>query len=85
MWISSLVITLDDADENVGEGVIGALRSISAFTLGDCFGKRLPIVVEANPQDSRYWHDWIARLPGVASVEVAFVSFEDGDSKEKVT
>lgn len=85
MWISSLVITLHDADGEVNDGVLHALRSISAFTLGDCIGKRLPVVVEATAEDSRYWHDWIACLPGVASVEVAFVSFEDVESKEKVT
>ena len=76
MWVSSLVVTLSTFSGNHAE-VITALRSIPALTLGESNGLRIPLVVEADAQDSRYWHDWIANLPGVAHVEVAFVSFEE--------
>jgi nitrate reductase NapAB chaperone NapD len=70
------VVTLSNAPEKHTE-VIAALRSIPALTLGEPNGHRIPLVVEADAQDSRHWHDWIANLPGVAHVEVAFVSFEE--------
>jgi hypothetical protein len=82
VWVSSLVITLSDRAGNNDE-VIAALRSISALTLGERVGRRIPVVVEASAQDSRHWHDWIANLPGVSHVEVAFVSFEDMNSLQE--
>ena len=76
MWVSSLVVTLSNSSANSTE-VVAALRAIPALTLGDSIGCRIPIVVEADAQDSRHWHDWIANLPGIAHVAVAFVSFEE--------
>ena len=76
VWVSSLVVTLSEESE-IDSQVIAALQSISALTLGGVVGRRVPVVVEASAQDSRHWHDWIANLPGVSHVEVAFVSFEE--------
>lgn len=61
---------------SVGQA-IRAMEAMPALTVGQLIGQRLPVVVEAERHDSRYWHDWIARLPGVIHVEVAFVSFEE--------
>lgn len=82
VWVSSLVVTLSGVVQDDHE-VIAALQSIAALTLGEAVGKRIPIVVEADAQDSRHWHDWIAKLPGVVQVEVAFVSFEEVHSPQE--
>jgi len=75
VWVSSLVVTLQGNAER-DSAIIAALQAISALTVGEAIGRRIPVVVEADGQGSRHWHDWIANLPGVAHVEVAFVSFE---------
>ncbi|MEQ1826744.1 MAG: hypothetical protein ABL921_12395 [Pirellula sp.] len=74
MWISSVVITTNSVERNI-ERVI---ESIPAFTLGERFGMRLPIVIETiDGPTSRYWHEWLLALPGVSQVDVVFVSFDD--------
>ncbi|MBL8827840.1 MAG: hypothetical protein JNM18_12760 [Planctomycetaceae bacterium] len=79
MWISSFVVTL--TNEDAAHAVIAALESITALTLGERQGLRLPVVVEApDGTTSRYWHEWVEGLPGVVQVEVAFVSFDESAS-----
>jgi hypothetical protein len=76
VWVSSLVVTLSDTSHG-GDAALAALRSIPAITLGEANGRCVPLVIEADATSSRYWFDWIANLPGVTHVELAFVSFEE--------
>jgi len=77
MWISSFVVALSD-DLRKSERVLAALRSIPCLHLGEMqASSRLPVVLEAeDAQESRYWYDWIERLPGVLKVDMAFASFD---------
>lgn len=59
------------------QAAIREMQAIPSLTVGVPVGNRLPVVVEAERNESRYWHDWIGQLPGVIQVEVAFVSFEE--------
>jgi nitrate reductase NapAB chaperone NapD len=77
MWISSFVVTLDSA-VMPNHPVILALQAVTAFTLGEPYGCRLPVVAESpDGSTARYWHEWVEQLPGVVQVEVAFVSFDE--------
>lgn len=80
MWISSFVVTLADTPE-AHEQVPAALRSIACLELGEsCASLRLPVVLETDDAEaSRYWYEWIERLPGVLKVDLAFVTFESID------
>lgn len=84
MWISSLVVTLT-TEHSQRQQALNAIEAIPVFTAGDSIGDRLPIVVEAEPGDSRHWFEWLQQLPGVSSVEVAFVSFEEVSSPVSTT
>ena len=73
MTTSGLVVTLADDPELASEAVTTALL-VGPFTPGDLVGHRLALALEADDSDqAREWHDWLARLPGVVKVDVAFV------------
>ena len=73
MTTSGLVVTLHPDPELAAEAVRDALL-LGPFTLGEQFGYRLAMAVEADtPAEAESWHRWLAALPGVAAVDVAFV------------
>jgi hypothetical protein len=76
MNVSGLVVTLDDNADRAAEAVREVLLA-GPFTLGDVFGHRVAIALEAEtPTDAERWHRWVADLPGVLKVDVAFVHLE---------
>ena len=82
MWVSSFVVTLPE-DGSSASAITEALDSVPVFELGDAAGRRLPVVLEAEDgSTARHWHHWVEELPGVVSVEVAFVSFEDDEQHD---
>jgi hypothetical protein len=73
MTTSGLVITLDP-DPDRASGAAHAIGSAGPFTLGDQLGRCLTAALEADtPADARFWHEWLATLPGVVRVDLAFV------------
>lgn len=81
MWISSFVVTLPE-DSDSACGIRDAIDAIPVFEAGVASNRRLPVVLEApDGSQARDWHEWVESLPGVISVDVAFVSFE-GDHSE---
>ena len=71
---SGLVVTLDD-DANRAATAVRELLLAGPFTLGDVFGHRVTVALEADdPAAAERWHRWLADQPGVLKVDVAFVS-----------
>jgi hypothetical protein len=71
MTVSGLVITLHSPDRAAD---LRELLLFGPFVLGDDFGGRLAVALEADtPAAAERWHRWLLRLPGVAKVDVAFV------------
>lgn len=80
MWISSFVVTLPACSERAA-ALTDALRAVSVFEVGIAIGRQLPVVLEAaDGSAARYWHRWVEDLPGVISVNVTFVSFDESES-----
>ena len=78
MWISSLVVTLT-TDPEESEQTIRSLEDISVLTVGQHLNGKIPVVIEAaDGQASRYWYEWLENLPAIQHVELAFVSFDEG-------
>jgi nitrate reductase NapAB chaperone NapD len=85
VWISSLVVTLEDNEQRAADA-IAAVASMAVFQVGPLQGSRLPVVLETSDgAQARDWHDWILRLPGVVSADVAFVSFDPPDVASSVS
>lgn len=78
MHTSGLIITIvDGADLSA---LADKLVRAGSFTLGQAVGSRLPLALEADsPEEAQHWHEWAASLPGVASVEVVFVHWEESE------
>jgi nitrate reductase NapAB chaperone NapD len=82
MWISSFVVTLPKESEPANR-IQSAIEAIPVLQLGQRCGNRLPVVLEvANGVEARYWYEWVNGLPDVVKVDLAFVSFEEGESVE---
>jgi hypothetical protein len=70
---SGLVVTLHPDPELAAEAVRDALL-IGPFTLGEQIGYRLAVALQAEtPAEAQQWHVWLAALPGVVKVDVAYV------------
>lgn len=76
MAISGLVLTL--GDDARGIEALERLARDPRLTLGDRFGSRLAVVAETNgiEADRDLWDD-LRALPGVLSVELSFVQFDE--------
>jgi hypothetical protein len=82
--ISGLVVTLSD-DPGRCVPALEAIRRADPFTLGEQFGPRLPLALEAaDASASDRWHDWLTHLDGVVKVDVAFVSFDPDEGRDHV-
>ncbi len=77
MHTSGLVITFSD-DPALVEQATAQLQAAGPFTLGEARGPcRAAVLEAADPHSAQDWHDWAAALPGVVSVEVVFVHWEE--------
>jgi nitrate reductase NapAB chaperone NapD len=77
MMTSGLVVMLEPESPE-SAAALEAIRGTPTFILGDQNGCWLSVALEAdNGAESEHWHDWLRRLPGVASVEVVFVHSDD--------
>jgi hypothetical protein len=75
--ISGLVASLT-ADAALALSALQAIRQHPALELGPQDGRRLPLVLETtNPGESHKLSDWLAELPGVEYVDVAFVHWDN--------
>ncbi len=76
MPISGLVLTLREPLVT-GAEVMRRLDADGRFTCGAPHANRLPVVLETpDDQASRAAHDWLAALPGIAHIDIAFVGFD---------
>ena len=80
--ISGLVVHLTN-EIKVAENALAMIVENSAIEAGELQGCRLPVVVEAD--DTEEMHgltDWLAGLPGVEHVDVAFSDVEQSLTAE---
>lgn len=76
MVTAGLLLSLDSKDKSAG--LVALLSAKGAVFPGTAEGSWLPVAVEAADNVAlRELHDWIARLPGVAFVDVVHVNFDD--------
>jgi hypothetical protein len=76
MVTAGLLLSLDSTDSF--ERLTSLLSEKGTVLPGTAEGSWLPVAVEAADNVAlREMHDWIARLPGVAFVDVVHVSFDD--------
>lgn len=78
MPISSLVVTLD-ADSDLRESALAALRVMRGVTVGELRTTRLPVVLEtATLQEGHEFVDHALRhIEGVRFVDIVRIDFED--------
>jgi hypothetical protein len=77
MVTSGLVVTLDPGSREA-ESAVASIGAHEVFTAGDRDGFQLPLALEAKSAEaSEHWCDWLRGLPGVASVEVVFVHWDE--------
>jgi hypothetical protein len=76
MSVSGLVVTLSP-DSTREVDAVHAIRSAGPFTVGESFGHRLAVALQAeSPRAAERWHAWLHHLPGVVKVDVAFVALD---------
>lgn len=74
--ISGLVINLT-TEQTVAERALATIGEHASIEAGELQGCRLPVVVEADGTESMHeLTDWLADLPGVEHVDVAFTDVE---------
>ncbi len=79
MPVSGLVVSLSDKLQPLAD-TLAAIGLETRITIGVREANRLAIVVDtASSEEDRQLWEWLGSLPGVSSVEVAFVSFEQRD------
>jgi hypothetical protein len=82
MQHSGLVLTFSPEPDELVHAV-HEIQKAGVFTLGDLHGRRLVLALEASsPADAESWYCWLARLPGVRKVDIAFVSVEPQESED---
>lgn len=82
MHTTGLVLTLTD-DPHAARASLAELTAAGPFHLGQGIGLCWSAVLEApDPKAAHDWHDWAAALPGVESVEVVFVHWDDVAEQE---
>lgn len=75
MPVSGLVLTVPEARTR---DVVARLVEHPGVTIGPAEGPRLPIVVESDAvSEDRDTFLWLQELPGVTTVELAFLDFSD--------
>ena len=81
MYTAGLVIRLGSSDGPC-ERARRELQSSPGLTWGVEEAGAVAAVLEATgPQEARDWHDWACSLPGVQSVDVAFIHWDDMDAE----
>jgi len=81
VYTSGLLLTLCD-DPELAEHALAELAAAGSFTLGESSGPCRPAVLEAADAKSAHdWHDWASAVPGVESMEVVFVHWEDAEAE----
>jgi nitrate reductase NapAB chaperone NapD len=78
--ISGLVIVFDSS-EAMSDLAVEQLASHPSIVVGERDGDRVAIVVDSASKDHdvEIW-EWIASLPGVSDIKIAFVGFDDADN-----
>ncbi|WP_220498165.1 chaperone NapD [Rhodopirellula sp. JC639] len=77
MPISGLVITFDPTSGDPDE-TISQLRCEPAIEVGVMDHQKCAIVVDTSSKaEDKRIYQWVQDLPGVASIQVAFVAFDD--------
>ena len=81
MSTTGLILTFtNDLDQT--RAAIAELERAGPFLLGDSRGRCQAAVLEApDPTSAHDWHDWAARLPGVESIEVVFVHWDEDEAE----
>ncbi|QEG01342.1 hypothetical protein Mal15_54180 [Stieleria maiorica] len=75
--ISGLVITFDPAWDDPDE-TISRLREEAAIEVGAMDDRKCAVVVDTSSRaEDKRIYQWVQDLPGVASIQVAFVGFDD--------
>lgn len=81
MYTAGLVARLG-RDRDTARDALDQLNAAGPFTLGERDGDFVSLALEAeNPQEARHWHDWAEALPGVRSLEVVFVHWNQEDQE----
>ena len=77
MHLSGLVLLFTQDDEAIGQ-TIAMMENAGHFILGERIGSRLSLVMEVDcSEDALKWHHWLQQLPGVVSVDIAYVTVMD--------
>jgi len=77
MHLSGLVLLFAQDDEAIQQA-FAMLENAGHFILGERIGSRLSLVMEVeSSEDALKWHHWLQELPGVASVDIAYVTVMD--------
>lgn len=74
------------ADPKLAAAAAAKLAARPEFILGEPSGRWLPVAVEGR-DERELWelHDWVVALPGVEYLDVAHVSFGNGDFEGPAT
>lgn len=80
MPISGLVVVFESSEAN-SDMAVDQLASHPSIDVGERERDRVAIVVDSisNDHDVEIW-EWIAGLPGVSDIKIAFVGFDDADN-----
>lgn len=79
MHTSGVVITLGD-DPALAKAALIEMAAVGPFSLGEAMGPCQAAVLEvADARAAQEWHDWAADLPGVESLEVVFVHWDESE------
>ncbi len=83
MPISGLVVTFESSAGDHPEA-IDLIRAIPEVEIGASHGCKLAIVVDSSDRrrDQEIWN-MVQELPGVSSIAVAMVAFDDDDRNSK--
>jgi nitrate reductase NapAB chaperone NapD len=75
--ISGLVVVFDSSVA-LDDRALEQLAEHPSITLGERGDDRIAIVIDTacKEQDIEVW-DWLAKIPGVSEIKIAFVGFDD--------
>jgi nitrate reductase NapAB chaperone NapD len=77
MHLSGLVLLFAQDDEAIHQAC-AMMENVGHFILGERIGSRLSLVMEVDSsEDALKWHHWLQELPGVVSVDIAYVTVMD--------
>lgn len=77
MHLSGLVL-LFTQDHKTAQQACAMMERTGHFILGERIGSRLSLVMEVDSsEDALKWHHWLQELPGVVSVDIAYVTVMD--------